>query len=96
MNEPNVLNTLRLPGRLDRASAAKLLGVAEHDLAVLEKRGLVPSLGRPAPNAPRYYASAVIESLARDPQAMDKITRVLTEHWSRKNQRRQRVGVSAN
>ncbi len=57
MNGPNVLNALRLPG-LDRTGAAKLIGRAEHDLAILEKHGLVRTLGGTAQNAPRWYPAA--------------------------------------
>ena len=47
-----------LPARLDAASAAKLLGFAEHDIQVLLRTGKLTPLGDPAPNAPKWFAAS--------------------------------------
>lgn len=46
-----VLNCRRLPGRLNTAETALLLGVQEHDIPVLVAARLIFPLGKPAPNA---------------------------------------------
>ena len=43
-------------------------------------------LGRPAPNAHKYFSAVEIESLARDRDWLDKATRVLGRHVREKNQ----------
>jgi hypothetical protein len=52
-----LLNCRRLPGRLNTTEAAVLLGFQEHDIPVLIAGKLLTPLGRPAPNAPKYFAA---------------------------------------
>src|SRR2546430_1342552 len=89
MNEQTVLNTLRLPGRIDASSAAKLLGVGEHDIATLVRAKLLKPLGNPAPNAPKYFASFEIQQKASDLHFLTKMSIAISEYWRRKNQSRQ-------
>jgi len=55
-----------LPGRLDVAATARLLGLAEHDIQILLAAGTLEPLGDPAPNAPKWFAAIEIIGLAID------------------------------
>src|SRR5438477_6435201 len=58
-----LLNSRRLPARLNSSEAALLLGFQEHDIPTLMAAGLLRPLGKPAQNAPKYFAA--VEILAR-------------------------------
>jgi hypothetical protein len=49
---------------------------------------LVPS-GKPAANAPKYFAAVAIAERAADSEWLSQATKALAKHWQRKNQRRQ-------
>jgi hypothetical protein len=83
---PDVLNITRLPGRLTSAQAAALVGFAEHDLAILTAAGLIRPLGKPAPNAPKYWSSAELVRLCCDRQWLDKATKAISVKWKAKNE----------
>jgi hypothetical protein len=95
MNESNVLNTLRLPARLDVESTAKLLGLHAHDIAVLVRSKLLKPLGNPAANAPKYFASLDIQQKASDVPWLAKASNAIAEHWRHKNQKRREDSVSS-
>jgi hypothetical protein len=84
-----LLNCRRLPGRLNTSEAALLLGFQEHDIALLIAAKLVVPLGKPAPNAPKYFAAVEILARATDPPWLAKATMALAKHWQLKNQRKQ-------
>jgi hypothetical protein len=88
MSDSSTLNMLRLPGRVDVHKTATLLGFMDHDIPVLVKVKLLKPLGNPPPNGQRYFSSTVIEMLAKDPEWLDKATKVLTNYWRKKNQAR--------
>jgi hypothetical protein len=88
MNEKSMLMVNRTPGRLNSFQAAELLGFAEHDIAVLVSKNLLTPLGHPGPNCTKYFSKTDIEKLANDHQWLSKATKVVTEHWRGKNQRR--------
>lgn len=81
-----LLQTRRLPGRLNNDQAAALLGFQPHDLPVLCAAKLLAPLGRPAQSAPKYFAAVRIAELAADPAWLEQATIATTEHWKRKNQ----------
>jgi hypothetical protein len=83
-----LLNCRRLPGRLNTSEAAVLLGFQEHDIAVLIAAKLLVPLGRPAPNAPKYFAAAEIAERASDLEWLSNATKQLAKHWLQKNQRK--------
>lgn len=76
------------PGRIGVSATAYKVGCQEHDIATLIRKGLLRPLGKPQPNAPKYFARTEIERLAADPQWLDKATRAITQNWQAKNQRR--------
>src|SRR6266851_7184467 len=84
-----LLNCRRLPGRLNTSEAALLLGFQEHDVALLVAGKLLVPLGKPAPNAPKYFAAVEIAERASDPEWLSSATKQLAKHWLRKNQRKQ-------
>ena len=80
------LNLTRLPATIDAEQAAILLGVASAGIMVLVANKFLKPLGRNlAANAPRRFASVTIEGLARDPEQLDRMQRILTQHWRSRN-----------
>jgi len=73
-----------MPARLDVARTAAALGFAEHDFPVLVRERLLLPLGKPAPNAPKFFARFVIEKLANDVGWLDKATIATARYWKRK------------
>jgi hypothetical protein len=86
-----LLNCRRLPGRLNTSEAALLLGFQEHDIALLIAAKLLVPLGKPAPNAPKYFAAVQIAERASDSEWLSSATKQLARHWRRKNGRKQAV-----
>jgi hypothetical protein len=82
-----LLNCRRLPGRLSVEETAVLLGVKEHDIAILIAAGCLRPLGRPAANAPKKFAAVTIETLREDAQWLSKATAMLAKAWFAKNAR---------
>jgi hypothetical protein len=83
-----VLNCRRLPGRLNTSETALLLGVQDHDVPVLVAARLIMPLGKPAPNAPKYFASVEVAANAENPEWLAKATQALARHWFVKNRRK--------
>lgn len=82
-----VLNCRRLPGRVNTTEAALLLGVQEHDIAPLVAARLLLPLGKPAKNAPKYFASIDIRTRVEDRDWLSEATKAIAKHWLRKNRR---------
>ena len=83
-----ILNCHRLPGRLTTAEAAVLLGFQEHDIAPLVSAKMLTPLGKPAPNAPKYFAAIDVQACAENRDWLSQATKALTQHWHRKNSRK--------
>lgn len=77
-----------LPGRLDIAATAKLLGFAEHDIPILMAAGKLHPLGEPAPNAPKWFAALEVIRLAADRDWLNKATREVSRHWRHRRERK--------
>jgi hypothetical protein len=84
-----VLNCRRLPARLNVTEVAVLLGFKEHDIAGLVAGKLLRPLGRPAQNAPKHFAASDIVERASDREWLARATRVISELWQKKNERKQ-------
>ena len=82
-----LLNCQRLPARLNTSETALLLGFQEHDIAPLIAARLLVPLGKPAPNAPKYFAAVEIVERAGNAEWLSSATKVLAKYWRRKNQR---------
>lgn len=83
-----VLNCRRLPGRLNTTEAALVLGFQEHDMAGLVAARLLAPLGKPAPNAPKYFAAVEVLALAQDRDWLSQATRALSKYWAERNSRK--------
>jgi len=83
------LNCRRLPARLNTSEASILLGIQEHDISALIAAKLLLPLGRPAANAPKYFAAVEIVERASNSGWLAEATKALAKHWQRKNQRKQ-------
>ena len=67
------------PARMTAAQAADFLGFEKDDLALLAREGLLPPLGRPGPNAVKYYAAVEVAALWQDRARLDRATQLLYE-----------------
>ena len=89
-----MLNCRRLPGRLNTSETALLLGFQEHDMGPLIAARLLTPLGKPALNAPKYFAAVEVAELAASPEWLSNATKVLSKYWRQKNDRKQgRAGL---
>lgn len=88
-----LLNCRRLPARLNAIEVAVLLGFKEHDIAPLVAAKLLVPLGKPAQNAPKYFAATEIAARADDPGWLSEATKALAKYWVRKNLRTSESGV---
>jgi len=83
-----LLNCRRLPGRLNSAEAAGLLGFKEHDIVHLVGGKLLRPLGKPERNAPKYFAAVEVVARMGNPSWLSEATRVIANHWRIKNRTR--------
>ena len=90
-----LLRTPRLPSRLNINQVAAILGFQAHDIPVLVSKKLLRPLGRPAPNATKYFAARDIELLGNDPAWLTKATQSMYDHWQGKNQQAGKIRGSA-
>jgi hypothetical protein len=57
-------------------------------MAPLTAAKLLTPLGKPALNAPKYFAALEIVERANDLEWLAKATKALTKHWQLKNHRK--------
>jgi hypothetical protein len=88
MIDGSTLNMLRLPARLNVEQVAELLGFAVHDIPVLVRQGALHPLGKPQPNAQKWFAASEIELLSRDKNWLSKATLIISRYWARNNKKR--------
>jgi hypothetical protein len=88
----SLMNCRRLPARLSTGEASAILGFQEHDIAPLMAAKLLTPLGKPAPNAPKYFASVDILAAAGDREWLSQATRALAKYWQGKNARKKADG----
>ncbi|MCP5523224.1 MAG: hypothetical protein H7A46_16945 [Verrucomicrobiales bacterium] len=81
----NFLSLAFTPARLDAEQAAWFLGFHPHDIPVLVAVGLLRPLGKPRPNATKYFAAVELESLRTDPKWLGKATDAIQARWREKN-----------
>ena len=80
-----LLNLLRLHGRLNSSETAVFLNCANHDIPILVARGLLVPLGHPEPGAMKFFWPVEVLELAGDREKMGQICDALYEHWRAKN-----------
>ena len=78
-----------LPARLVAAQVAKLLNCSTEDVAILVRAGKLQALGKPRPNAVKFFSTVELIALLADREWLDDATKTIGQHWRRKNARRQ-------
>ena len=91
-----LLNLVRLPGRLNAALTAGLLGFKPHDIPVLVARGFLQPLSDPHPNCEKYFAGVEIEELANDVDWLSRAGAAVNQHWRIKNAVKSKPTILAN
>jgi len=82
-----------IPARLQSAQVAKLLNCSTDDVAILASAGKLRALGRPKPNAVKYFSSIELITLIADRDWLDDATKIIGQYWRRKNARRNGLRV---
>jgi hypothetical protein len=82
-----------LPARLLAGQVAKLLNCTSDDVAILVSAGNLRALGRPKPNAVKFFSSIELITLLADREWLDEATKTIGQFWRRKNARRHGVTV---
>ena len=77
-----------LPGRLHATQVAKLLNCSTEDVAILARAGKLPPLGKPRPNAVKYFSAIEVIGLLADRDWLGEVTKTISAYWRRKNERR--------
>jgi hypothetical protein len=80
-----LLNLVRLPGRLNSQQAALVLGFAEHDLPILVAAKLLKPLGSPKSNAVKYFSATEVAKAAGDEKWLNRATRAIYNYWDKQN-----------
>ena len=77
-----------LPARLLAAQVAKLLNCTPEDVAILVTAGKLRPLGRPNPNAVKFFSAVELIALLANREWLDEATKTIGQFWRRKNARR--------
>jgi hypothetical protein len=95
MNQTTILNAQARPACVGVEEAAKLFGWPEYFLPLLVSAGHLKTLGRPAQNARKWFATVEIERLSRDIDWLDKAIRIVEKYIQEKNKKqRRKLGAS--
>ena len=77
-----------IPARLLAGQVAKLLNCSTDDVAILASAGKLRALGKPKPNAVKFFSAVDLFVHLADPDWLDEATKTITQYWRRKNARR--------
>ncbi len=77
-----------LPARLLAGQVAKILNCTPEDVAILVSAGKLRRLGRPNPNAVKFFSAVELIGLLADREWLDEATKTIGQFWKRKNARR--------
>jgi len=77
-----------LPARLLAGDVAKLLNCTTEDVALLVSAGKLRPLGKPNPNAVKFFSSIELITLLADRDWLDDATKTISQYWKRKNAQR--------
>ena len=80
--------TKDLPARLLAAQVAKILNCTVEDVALLVTAGKLRALGKPRPNAVKFFSTVELIALLADPDWLDEATKTIGQFWRHKNARR--------
>jgi hypothetical protein len=79
---------LRLPGAINDAMAAALLGFKRDKIPILVRRKFLTPLGEPAQNGEKSFARVRIEQLAQDEKWLSRAKAAVSQYWRLKNARK--------
>lgn len=74
--------------RISAKNAGFLLGFDEDEISILSSQRILKSLGKPTPNATKYFARFYIESLMGDEGFLNKATQAIYDYHREKNGRK--------
>jgi hypothetical protein len=77
-----------IPARLLAGQVANLLNCSTDDVAILTSAGKLRALGKPKPNAVKFFSSIELIILLADPDWLDDATKIIGQYWRRKNAQR--------
>jgi len=77
-----------LPARLLSAQVAKLMNCTTDDVAILVSAGKLRALGKPKPNAVKYFSSIELITLLANREWLDEATKTIGQYWRQKNAKR--------
>ena len=83
--------TKDLPARLLASQVASLLNCTVDDVSILVSAGKLNALGRPRPNAVKFFSTVELIALLADRDWLDDSTKTIGQFWRRKNARRSGV-----
>ena len=84
-----------LPARLLAAQVAKLLNCTTEDVTILVSTGKLRPLGRPNPNAVKFFSAVELMALMADREWLDEATKTIGQYWRRKNARRNGLTIES-
>jgi hypothetical protein len=84
-----------LPARLLAGDVAKLLNCSTEDVTALVSAGKLLPLGKPRPNAVKFFSSIELITLLADPDWLDEATKTIIRYWRRKNARQNAMGAGS-
>jgi hypothetical protein len=76
------------PARLRAEQVGQILGFEQHEIPVLIGKKLLTPLGKPVPNAQKFFAAETIIGLSKNTKWLEKATRALYSYWHGKNQKK--------
>ena len=91
MERNNLIDILRggeFPARLRPEQVARLLGFTDADIPILIRKRLLKPLGKPRPNATKFFSLADVIEKSQDQQWLTKATQAIYDHWRNKNERK--------
>jgi hypothetical protein len=77
-----------IPARLLSEQVAKVLNCSTDDVAILVSAGKLRALGKPRPNAVKFFSAIELITLVADPDWLDDATKTIVQFWRRKNAQR--------
>ena len=77
-----------LPARLLAGQVAKLLNCSTDDVAILASAGKLRALGKPKPNAVKFFSSIELITLLADHDWLDDATKTIIQFCRRTNAQR--------
>ena len=72
---------------------SSLLNCTDEDVSILVSAGKLQPLGRPRPNAVKFFSTVELIALLADRKWLDEAMKTIGQYWRRKNARRNGVTV---